>query len=142
MPYLGDVFIDVIEEFSFDESAETTDHALEDGEQITDHIDFKPITMSLKGIIKDEDESKRAKLREYMQKGEVLSFQYVSKLDTCVITSFQASYAKGTKDGYTFTMGLKQIRFVQVKNNARVSKSVKRQTKSKTNAGRKQVKKK
>ena len=75
MPYLGDVFIDVIEEFSFDESAETTDHALEDGEQITDHIDFKPITMSLKGIIKDEDESKRAKLREYMQKGEVLSFQ-------------------------------------------------------------------
>lgn len=142
MPYLGDVFIDVIEEFSFDESADTTDHALEDGEQITDHIDAKPITISLKGIIKDEDESKRVKLREYKQNGEILSFNYVSALDTCVITSFQPSYNKDVKDGYSFSMSLKQIKFVKVKNHARVSKSVKRQVKAKTNAGRKQVKKK
>lgn len=65
MPYIKDVLIDVITEVSFSESSSTTDHALEDGEQITDHVKADPITISISGVILDEAEERVLKLRKY-----------------------------------------------------------------------------
>lgn len=142
MPYIGDVLIEVIEDISFSESSTTTDHALEDGEQITDHVEGKPITFSLKGTIKDNTESKVLKLRKYRESGEVLSFDYMTQLKNVIITDFSRNYNKDIKDGYSFTMSLKQIKTAKVAKVVTVKlPAVKRQTKAVSNAGRKQVKK-
>src|SRR5690606_824538 len=110
MPYLGDVLIDVIESEDLDESSSTTDHALEDGEQITDHVENDPIVLKISGIIIDPSDEKLLKLRKYRESGEVLSYNYRSRLETVLITSFSSKRDKDIKDGYSFSMTLKQIR--------------------------------
>lgn len=141
MPYLKDVYIDVITDVSFSETSTTTDHALEDGEQITDHVVSNPITISLKGIIKDDTENKVLKLRDYRQKGEILTYDYMSQLQTVVITDFKRDYSANVKDGYAFTMLLKQIKLAKVAQFVPVTVPVQEQTKTVTSKGRQQPKK-
>lgn len=141
MPYLGGVLIDVITSESLGETSKTTDHALEDGEQITDHVENDPITLDLTGIIIDPSDEKLLKLREFRQKGELLFYNYRSRLETVLITSFSSKRDKNIKDGYSFTMTLKQIRMAKAPNVIRVSVPVKRQVKAVTKAGKKTLKK-
>ncbi|QDQ03150.1 hypothetical protein FOH38_23400 [Lysinibacillus fusiformis] len=141
MPYIKDVLIDVITKVSMPESSTTTDHALEDGEQITDHVKSNPITISLTGIILDEAEEKVLKLREYREKGEIIDFDYMTVLKHVVITDFSRDYEAKIKDGYAFTMTLKQIKVAKVAKFVSVSIPIKQQTKAVTNKGRQQTKK-
>ncbi|WGT37686.1 hypothetical protein QH639_17865 [Lysinibacillus sp. 1 U-2021] len=141
MPYIKDVLIDVITKVSMPESSTTTDHALEDGEQITDHVKSNPITISLTGVILDETEAKVLKLREYREKGTIIDFDYMTKLNHMVITDFSRDYEARVKDGYAFTMTLKQIKVGKVAKFVSVSIPVKKQTKAVTKKGRQQTKK-
>lgn len=143
MPYIKDVLIDVIEEVNAPESSTTTDHALEDGEQITDHIKSDPIYLTISGVILDDTEQKVLKLREYREKGELLTFDYMTSLKNVVITSFDRDYSSVVKDGYAFTMTLKQIKTAEVADYVAVSvtPAVKRQVKPVAKKGRQQPKK-
>lgn len=123
------------------ESSTTTDHALEDGEQITDHVQSNPITIALSGIILDETEAKVLKLREYREKGEIIDYDYMTALKHVVITDFSRDYSADIKDGYAFSMTLKQIKVAKVAKFVSVSVPVKQQTKKVTNKGRQQTKK-
>lgn len=141
MPYIKDVLIDVITKVSMPETSTTTDHALEDGEQITDHVISNPITISISGVILDETEEKVLKLREYREKGEVIDFDYMTSLKHVIITDFSRDYEAKIKDGYAFTMMLKQIKVGKVAKYMNVSIPVKQQTKAVTKKGRQQTKK-
>lgn len=141
MPYIKDILIDVITKVSMPETSTTTDHALEDGEQITDHVKSNPITISITGVILDENEEKVLKLREYREKGEVIDFDYMTSLKHVVITDFSRDYEAKIKDGYAFTMTLKQIKVGKVAKYISVSIPVKQQTKAVTKKGRQQTKK-
>ena len=141
MPYIKDVLIDVITKVSMPESSTTTDHALEDGEQITDHVKSNPITISLTGIILDDTQEKVLKLRKYREAGEIIDFDYMTSLKHVVITDFSHDYEAKIKDGYAFTMTLKQIKVAKVAKFVSVSIPVKKQTKTVSKKGRQQTKK-
>ncbi len=141
MPYIKDVLIDVITKVSMPESSTTTDHALEDGEQITDHVKSNPTTISLTGVILDGTEAKVLKLRQYREKGVIIDFDYMTSLKHVVITDFSRDYEAKIKDGYAFTMTLKQIKVAKVGKFVSVSIPVKKQTKPVTKKGRQQKKK-
>ncbi|MFF5994284.1 phage baseplate protein [Lysinibacillus sp. KU-BSD001] len=141
MPYIKDVLIDVITDVSMPESSTTTDHALEDGEQITDHVKADPITITLKGVILDDTEEKVLKLREYREKGEIIEYDYMTALKNVVITNFARDYSSSIKNGYAFTITLKQIKVANVAKFVSVSVPIKQQTKAVTNKGRQQTKK-
>ncbi|MFJ7891294.1 phage baseplate protein [Lysinibacillus xylanilyticus] len=141
MPYIKDVLIDVITKVSMPESSTTTDHALEDGEQTTDHVKSNPTTISLTGVILDATEAKVLKLREYREKGVIIDFNYMTALKHVIITDFNRDYEAKIKDGYAFTMALKQIKVGKVAKYVSVSIPVKKQTKPVTQKGRQQTKK-
>ncbi|MFJ7698904.1 phage baseplate protein [Lysinibacillus fusiformis] len=141
MPYIKDVLIDVITKVSMPESSSTTDHALEDGEQVTDHVKSNPTTISLTGIILDDTEEKVLKLRNYREKGIIIDFDYMTALKHVVITDFSRDYEAKIKDGYAFTMTLKQIKVAKVAKFVSVSIPVKKQTKPVSKKGRQQTKK-
>lgn len=141
LPYIKDVLIDVITDVSMPESSTTTDHALEDGEQITDHVKSNPIIITITGIMLDEAEEKVLKLREYREKGEIIDFDYMTALKHVVITDFNRDYSAKNKDGYAFTMTLKQIRVVKVAAFVSMPVKIKRQTKQVAKKGRQQTKK-
>lgn len=150
MPYIKDVLIDVIEDVSVKESSTTTDHALEDGEQITDHVKADPITVTIKGLLLDDNgqgngindsEGRVASLRKYRKDGEIIDFDYVTGLEHCVITNFDRDYSAKTTDGFAFSMTLKQIQTVKVSRYVAAKLPVKRQTKKVAKKGRQQPKK-
>lgn len=140
MPYIGGVEIDSITSESLKESTQTTDHELEDGEQITDHANNDPIEISIDGVIIDSSDQKLLKLREIRESKTIVSYNYQSRLERMLITSFNPVKSKDIKDGYTFSMTLKQIRLVKAPNVVRVSSGVKKQVKAVTNVGKKNVK--
>ena len=141
MPYIGDILIDVITSEDLGESSKTTDHALEDGEQITDHVDNDPITLNLTGVMLDPNDEKLLKLRKFRQEGKLLSYNYQSRLETVLITSFNPKKDASIKDGYTFSMTLKQVRLVKAADTIRVTVKVKKQVKEVSKVGKKKVKK-
>lgn len=140
MPYIKDVYIDVITNVSSNESSSTTDHALEDGEQITDHVKSDPITISINGVILDDTEQKVLKLREYREKGEIIDYDYMTSLKMMVITSFNRDYSSEIKDGYAFTMTLKQIQVGKVAKTVNMPPDIARQMREVTNKGRQEAK--
>lgn len=141
MPYLGGILINTISSEDLNETSTTTDHALEDGEQISDHVENQPISLSLTGMILDPNNEKILKLREFREKGEILSYNYRNRLENVLITSFNSKHDAKTKDGYTFTMTLKQVRLVKAANVIRVTVPVKKQVKDVSKVGKKKTKK-
>lgn len=141
MPYIKDILIDVITDVGASESSTTTDHALEDGEQISDHVHSAPITLSLSGTLYGDHEQKVLKLREFREKGEVFTFDYMTNYGNMVITDFKRDYSAKVKDGFNFTMSLKQITLSKVAKTVVVKAPVKKQTKAVTKKGRQQPKK-
>ena len=141
MPYIKDILIEVITDVSVSESSTTTDHALEDGEQISDHVHSAPLTLSISGTIYGDYEQKALKLREYRENGEVFTFDYMTNYGNVVIIDFKRDYSVNIKDGYAFTMSLKQIKVAKVAKTAVVKAPVKKQTKAVTKKGRQQPKK-
>jgi hypothetical protein len=109
MPFIGEVDITVIEEVNRTAAAKTTEHALEEGEPVTDHVDPEPIQITISGYIEGNPEQKRLTLEKYRENGELLVFDYTTRLENVVITNFSTT-KREYKDGYTFTMTLKQIR--------------------------------
>lgn len=141
MPFIGDVLIDIIEREDLNESTDTTDHALEDGEQITDHAYNKPIILNISGVVIDPSDEKLLKIRKYREGKEVISYSYRSRLETVLITAFNSKRDARHADGYTFNMTLKQIRIVKAADVVRVSVPVNKQLKAVTSVGKKKVKK-
>lgn len=141
MPYIKEILIDVITDVGVSESSTTTDHALEDGEQISDHVHSAPITLSLSGTLYGDHEQKVLKLREYREKGEVFTFEYMTNYGNVIITDFRRDYSVNVKDGFNFTMSLKQIKLAKVSKAVVVKMPVKKQTKKVSKKGRQQTKK-
>lgn len=143
LPYIKDVLIDSITDVSPNESSTATEHALEDNSQISDHIKNNPTTLSVSGVIHDDTEEKVLKLREYREKGEIFTFDYMTNYGNVVITDFRRDYSVDIKGGYAFSMTLKQIKIAKVAKFVEVKQSqpVKQQTKPVTNKGRQQPKK-
>lgn len=141
MPYIKDILIEVITDVGVSESSTSTDHALEDGEQISDHVQSDPITLSLSGTLYGDHEQKVLKLREFREKGEIFTFDYMTNYGNVIILDFNRDYTSSVKDGFNFTMTLKQIKLAKVAKTVAVKVPVKRQTKAVTKKGRKQPKK-
>src|SRR3954470_21546068 len=100
MAFIGAVEITVIEEVDRSKSVNTTEHALEEGEPVTDHVENKPITVSISGYLEDNSEQKRLALEKYMEEGELLNYDYTTRLANVVITDFSSKKDYTTRDGY------------------------------------------
>lgn len=116
MPKLGDILIDHVEKESYDEAIDSTNHPVEDGVNMVDHIEKKPVGLSINGIITGKDAATRlAKLREYMNTGKLLKYQYKTSIANVIIESFPHDHiVEIAGNGFEFQMKLKQIRIAKV----------------------------
>lgn len=114
MPMLGDVFLNTVYEENPDRSVKTTDHPIEGGVDITDHVERKPITMDIEGVIIGPDAAMRMKrLNEYMDNGEPLKYVYRNTMANVIIEDFGRSHNKEVANGFAFDITLKQIRIAK-----------------------------
>lgn len=141
MPKIGNIEIDLIEKVDRGTGAKSSDHALEEGEPVTDHVESETKTISISGTIIDPTGAKRNLLEKYEAEGTLHTFNFTSRLENVIIESFNTTNDSSIKDGYSFTMSLKQIRIATKGKTVKVSGDVKLKTADIKNAGRIQVQK-
>lgn len=110
MPKLGDVFLNVVTDEKADKGVKTTDHPIEDGFAIVDHVEREPKTLSISGVIVGPDASTRlAKLEKYMNEGKRLDYIGRLKLTNVVIEKISTPVNSKIKNGFEFDISLKQV---------------------------------
>lgn len=91
-------------------TCDITDKPIEGG-SIADHGDFKPLTMSISGVIVGDDaEEKKEKIQKYMMDVAVLRYVGIDTANNVCITSFGISRSVKIANGFAFTMSLKEVR--------------------------------
>lgn len=136
MPKLGNVKLNVVYSEDRDKQIKTTDHPIEDGLKITDHIEKEPIKFKISGVCTGTDATSRLqKLEKYANDGTKLTYVgrfYTTNLIIESISTIKDVEVAGT--AYKFEIDLKQTRIVKT---AKYSNK-KPTTKGKTSAGKKQ----
>lgn len=111
MAKLGDIFLNTVYEDKPDHGIKTSDHPIENGESITDHIEQNPVKLSISGVCIGPDASTRlSRLKAALEKGTLLKYVYRTVYNDMVIESLQTTHDAETKDGFKFSITLKQIK--------------------------------
>lgn len=149
---IGDVEFNVITSEEVEQVAESTDHAVESGSDITDHVKIKATFIEIAGLIAGDDASnKLQKLKKYQKVGEQLHFISRNSYKDIIISRRKTIHSYRTSDGFEFSMTLKQIQTSKAKEveinvvepvTKKPSPRVKTKVKKPTNNGRQQPKQK
>lgn len=107
MPLLGDVFLDTVYQEDLDREVEITDHPIEDGAYISDHIQRKPLIFNISGVVNGSEALR--KLSAYQRQGSRLKYSYRNQTSNLVIESFSSGHGVEVKGGFTYSMVMKQI---------------------------------
>lgn len=137
---LGKVHLFVTKE-SWTDDADIPRYAVEKGTDISDHVQDKPNTVVLTGIIfADKSQSvteKIKKLRAYKNKGVLLTYVGRRTGSNFLISKFSYDSENKISNGHQFSITLQETRIAKKK-----GKPNKKSAKKKTTSGRKQTKNK
>ncbi|HBZ80911.1 MAG TPA: hypothetical protein DEP07_11060 [Brevibacillus sp.] len=121
---------------------EVTDQPVEDGIDISDHVQRKPHTMDISGFIVGDDAAQiREKIKAIAEKGELLEFQG-RNLFSGLIVSFSTNHTNRIANGFAFSLSMKEIRTAKSSYVETLPMPIKAQVAPVVSAGRKQTKKK
>lgn len=110
MAKINGLYIFVIDE-SKTFGVDATEHPVETGVDITDHVKRKAIEMSLSGEIVGKDAaSTMSRLKQMHQNGTLCKYVGRTTLSNCLITDFSTSHPHTIWGGCEFSMTLKEVR--------------------------------
>lgn len=154
---LGEVYLDAVVEELPSSIADITDKAVEQGQDISDHIQQKPALVRLSGYMVNDAASKLDILRNYQKNGDLLKYVGRNAFENMVIERLETDHGLNTANGYKYDITIKQVRISQPEtfilnikppdkpvgnNKAAAKRKMATKVKKKTNTGRKQTKSK
>lgn len=109
--FIDDVLVDVVNDESPSFSNEITDYPVEDGTVISDHINNKPVELSLDIIITGDDAvEKYERLREIRDNRELISVIGALEVYTnMAIQDLSLTKNKDNIEGFSASINLKQL---------------------------------
>lgn len=113
---LGEVELDVVESEELDYSNDVTDHPVETGEDVSDHVKNKPIGATITGVCAGPMAAqKRQQLVSYRNNRQPVLYTGRNILRDMVITGLSTIHDKEVGDGFKFTIILRQVRIAVAK---------------------------
>lgn len=140
---LGGIELSVVDSDDPNRSVDVTEKPVESGQDIADHVKQKPDSISISGVVVGDDAwSKLKKLKDLMKKGELLTYTNRIVYSDVVIEKLNTSHNVSTRNGYEFSITLKQVRVATAKEASVTAggKAAGTKTKKVSNAGTKQAK--
>ena len=120
---------------------ETTDHPVEDGQDITDHVINLPIVFQIEGEYTGPDAGQiDAQLRTLRRTGQLLKYVGRASMVYAVIESYVSSVDSSIANGLRFSMTIKNIKLAKTSTVSLLAPAMKAQVKEVGNAGRVQTK--
>lgn len=114
--------------------SESTSHPVEKGIDITDHVQRKPIILSISGVISDTKNKKSTEIVENIKKlqnsGSLIKYVGRISLGNMQIQSFNTNYEYKNWGGCAFDLELKEIRIANSAFDAAKSKALAKQASS------------
>lgn len=115
MAMLFDVELDVITEESPQYKNEVTEHAVEDGDEIADHVRRRPRTIQLTAIVAGSDwETRYERLCELADEREVGEYVGVTVWENVVIEGLIPSHTSKAVNGVQISITLRQVQVARV----------------------------
>lgn len=112
---LGDVVLDVVREERPQYRNEITEHAVEDGEEIADHVRRRPRTLSLSVTITGADwEQRYERLKQLAEGEEIVDYVGAEIMRNVVVESFDPARTVEVANGVRFEITLRQVRVARV----------------------------
>lgn len=119
MALLFDVEIDVVREEQLSYRNQVTEHAIEDGEAIADHLQKLPRTLSITATIAGPDwEARYERLRELADGQTRGTYVGSTVWENVVIETFNPGHTVHVANGVRFSLTLKQVRVARVQTRA------------------------
>ena len=110
MALINDTYIFVISE-DVSREIEASSHPVEEGIDLTDHVRWSPLVLSLSGeIVGPEYEDDIAQLEQLQKDGELVEYTGVNVLSHALLTKFSTSHTGTIRGGCQFSAELKEIR--------------------------------
>ena len=95
-------------------SISASEHSVEQGMDLTDHVRPDAESVSLRGIISGSNyKSIVSLIKKWEKAGRTVNYSGRTKLSQCLIDDFAPSYSKDIQDGCQFTMVLRKIRIAR-----------------------------
>ena len=95
-------------------SISASEHSVEQGMDLTDHVRPDAESISLRGVISGSNyKSIVSLIKKWEKAGRTVSYSGRTKLSQCLIDDFAPSYSKDIQDGCSFTMVLRKIRIAR-----------------------------
>ena len=140
MAKIGDVEFNVLTE-SRPHRNRITSHPVEEGADITDHVEREQLSYTVTGIVGDDEDpaSVHEKLMIIYHHGKVVDYQGRATLRNCIIEDFTSDVDSGSIKGFTFTMTITQIRIAKPSTVGLLPTRLKVDMKEVGNAGRVQA---
>lgn len=141
---LGDVLLDAVDADNPSHPYEITDKAVEEGENVSDHMKAQPVMLSISGVVVGDDAWPRLqRIRQYQKDRELLTYTNRVIYDHMAIQDINTSHSRDIANGFSFEIVMKRVRIatpkeIQITN---VPPAVQTKAKSKKNSGTKQTKK-
>ena len=106
--------LDVVAEESPEFNTEVSDHPIEDGASVTDHVSLRPISFPISGVVAGEGAAdKIATLRRWRNERHRLKYTGRNIFKNYVISALQTEHDAGVGDGFRFRIELQQVRIVK-----------------------------
>lgn len=138
---LGDVLLDMVEADNPSHTYEITDRAVEEGENVSDHMKAQPVTLSISGVVVGDDAWPRLqRLRQYQENCELVTYVNRVIYTNMAIESIETSHGVDIANGFSFDIQLKRIKKASPKEIqiTKVPPAVQTKAKKTKNAGTKQ----
>lgn len=110
MALINDIYV-FIETESVKREAQVSQHPVEEGIDLTDHVKRSPVMLSLTGSIVGEDyENDILRLDEMHRDGRIIEYVGINLISDAVIMSFTTEHTGEIRGGCRFTMEICEIR--------------------------------
>lgn len=108
---LGGMSFSVVTEETFNFRNTVTSNPVENGENITDHVENQPLKIAITGLIVGEYAAQQYELLvQWWREGKPLLYIGRGVAENVVIETFPKTTNKSVSNGFTFTMTLTQIK--------------------------------
>ena len=106
--------LDVVTEERPEFDTDVSDHPIEDGASVTDHVSLRPIAFPISGVVAGEGAGdKIGALRRWRNERHRLKYTGRNIFKNYVISALQTEHDAGVGDGFRFRIELQQVRIVK-----------------------------
>lgn len=94
-------------------TADVTDKPVEKGQDISDHMKLKPVTIALSGFMVKDAASKLETLKRYQKDAELLRFIGRNAYDNMVLTSLSTRHPVDNAEGFDYDITIQNVRLTK-----------------------------